>query len=106
MKRVTIYAGSSFDKSGARIPWQEAERMERAVRIFASEQFGGATNYQHVGSWLSNGELVSESGRTFVVFAPDTASDSQIQDLGWYIRDMFRQQSVVVTVENVNAVFV
>jgi len=105
MKRITVQCGIGEDKAGHAIDSQRARDCVEAVHKHASDVYGGVTVYRHTGSWIDgHGELVTEHGITIQVV---TEINDYGREFALFVRDLFNQNSVVLTVEeNVSVQFI
>ena len=99
MRKVTIITGSDFDAVGNIISPQTRSDAIETVEVVAGNQFGGISYVDSHGSWKDGkGEIVRENGITFTLFTD--ASDSSIQAFARYVKNVFRQNSVVLSVSD------
>jgi hypothetical protein len=104
MKRITVQCGIGEDKAGHAIESQRVRDCLQAVHRHASDEYGGVTVYRHVGSWVDgHGSLVTEHGITIQVL---TGKDDDGGQFAIYVRNLFNQNTVVLTVEDVNCQFI
>ena len=100
---VKIYVGIGKDKDGVSLhPYLVEKGLERARFQLASD-FGGYSEYHHIGGWIHGGQLIQEPGVTFAVVTDDVVT---VGGVARYIRDAFRQTAVLVTKTPVESEFV
>jgi uncharacterized protein YeaC (DUF1315 family) len=106
VKRITVQCGIGEDRDGHPLDSQRVRDCLQAVHRYASERYGGVTAYRHVGSWVDgHGKTVTEHGVTFQAVI-NNAPDDDGSDFARYVRDILRQNSVVLTLETVDGRFV
>ena len=106
-KRIRVYAGVGFHGDDSPILPGERVAAIASIRDYASNTFGGVTVYNHDGSWSTNGEIVTEPGITIEVLY-DTLGDGQsaAEKFARHVQSSLGQNTVVLTIENVDVRFV
>lgn len=106
MFKMTITAGTEFDRNGRRIA--DTDRKLRAIRQHIAARFGGFTEAQTFGGWINGaGELVMESGRQWTILTDDQhATRIAARQLGELVAQVLNQEAVVAEVTNTVAEFV
>lgn len=71
-------------------------------------EFGGFTKYPAIGAWKSkDGEVIEEQIYIFSVITPRTSAASEImEELANYVKEYWRQLSVLLTKQEINAMFI
>ena len=104
MKRIRVVAGGGYNQFGQRNTVERIAHAIQSITDWAVVTIGGLTIYKSHGAWKApNGEIVYENGLVFEYVGND---DLLAQEFARRIRDGFDQQSVLLTVENVEAFFV
>lgn len=97
MVRLTIIVGTQFDKFSRPIDFNVSEHLRNELINHACNVFGGITSIASVGSWKNEeGNYISEKGIILTVLA-DNANNGET--FAKYARDLFSQNSVVLTIE-------
>ena len=106
-KRITITVGLGF--TGGNIPLSTKD-LELGTKIADTEilrMANGYTQSDDTGAWCNDaGGVVREPVRVYTILAGEATSQKTIKDLSERIRHAFGQDSVLVTVEDIHAVFV
>ena len=103
--RCTIGFGVEKDKQNnpvGYVPTLEREILNRAIA-----EFGGATIIPVIGGWNSptNGPVI-EHGRILQIDNVPYADLYRARAFAGYVKDLLRQESVVYSVQNVEADFI
>lgn len=106
MFEVKFYLGLGKDRDGNTLSPEFVRTRLSRVRQRLAMEFGGYTEYSHMGGWVEDratGYVVTEVGVTFVVV---TDSIGLVRDTAAAIRDGFDQSAVLVTMTKVESEFV
>ena len=109
MQRITITAGIGEDRNGSPLDGQEVTQALANIRATVARIFGGYTERETLGGWINSaGELVTEPGRQWIALTakPAREADELAYALADHVRDMLRQQSVMLESETVFGRFV
>lgn len=99
MKRVTFTIGQGKDKEGNSLSnTMDLLAARRVAYDRIAEAFGGYTAYLAEGGWVENGQLIQEISLVVSVVTNDSW-----YDIAAWLRDLFNQQCVLVTVEPVKS---
>lgn len=102
MKKMTINVGTGVDKQGSLIDMATAHVARVDIAEQAATMFGNVIFIPTNGAWKApDGRIVEEVGWAIVVYADEAPSDA----FPAFVRDLLSQQTVIVTVEDVNARF-
>ncbi len=97
MKRYEVTFGIGFDKNHK--PIEDSETKLVFLTHLAASRFGGYTLNYGSGGWINpKGRFVQEQSATFVLIT----DSSLVEDFAQYVRDAFNQESVLVTVVELN----
>lgn len=94
MREVRVIFGTEYDKDGAPIPPDRYEFRLAKLKARLVQKYGGYTLYVGAGGWKGpDGAVVEEHSLTVSVFTDDTVAPFS---LGWYVKALFDQSSVLV----------
>lgn len=103
-KQVLFQIGIGFDKVGRPILPVDADAKIREAGDFLTGEYGGVTVTRGVGSWRNSANvIIREASVGFMVIAEVT--DRDVQDAGEFLRQLFRQDTVLVSVADVTVMF-
>ncbi len=96
--RYTFTVGVGEDRDGNTIT--DVEIKVRCVIRELSKKFGGATTIHGTGGWINENKLITEPCVVFIVEgeAGDIGNE-QINNVAIFLRDLFRQTCVVVSIQ-------
>lgn len=105
--RITITAGTGFDRDGRALSAQRVAQALATIRATLAQTFGGYTETDTLGGWVDgSGELVTEPGKRWtVVEVEEMAGLDSTRAAGWYVAGRIAaelgQASVLLEVEPV-----
>jgi len=103
MRAVRYYVGTEFDKDNK--PIKDIEKKTVEVKRLVALAFGGSTMFNGDGSWQDNNkDIVNEKALTVEVLTG--ASDKELRKMAGILRDVFNQESVLMTTQRINSEFV
>lgn len=106
MYKITF--GVEFDKNKNKIDFDAIKPLYTRLLIVAADLFGGLTETSHTGHYLhENGEHVVEESISIEIVTDSTEFRKQnIKSLVLDLKDIFNQESVMLTKTEVEADFV
>jgi hypothetical protein len=106
MKAFTLYVGTELDRDHAKIDTSERNDHLAEVKAMLADKFGGYSMDEVKGGYrASDGKLAEESAVRIELTAGDEAV-AAVQDVARKVRDLFRQESVLLNVASVESSFV
>lgn len=100
MKRITFSVGQGKTKAGLTIQNVSHKRTLAYLRV--SQVYGGYTAKVCSGGWVStDGELIEENSLV-IEAVTDIGTDHEV--VAGYLRDLFEQSCVLMTVEDLETV--
>lgn len=108
MQRITITAGTGFDRHGNPLDAQDVQTALAGIRATLARAFGGYTETESLGGWINGaGDLVTEPGRRWIALASITAGEAMdaARAVAEYARDALRQESVLIERDTIEAEF-
>ncbi len=104
MKKITFYIGQFYDSSGTIIaPLELKEMLDRAWRYLIVEH-GGFTVSDAIGGYKNETGAYIEPSITLNIYK-DGYTLRQVENLGKWLRDNFRQREVLYTIEDAPEVY-
>jgi hypothetical protein len=95
--RIVFGIGIGFDGNGNPILPVDADRWIQTATQVTAQEWGGCFVVRGLGAWEHGGKIIRENGITLTVETDDD-SPSRVHRHAEWLRQLFNQTSVVVSV--------
>lgn len=103
--KVTITIGTGTDKAGQPITNDYLLHAKQRAKVHLAETYPGYTLVNTVGGWMDEGVSVTEPGLMVILLLNDLDM-VHVEMTAKYLRDVFKQNCVLLTHEKVQAALI
>ena len=101
--KVVFSVGVGHDSSGANIPFGTALTNRNIAMDEAACIFGGCTVTENFGAWKDGAKVISEESWDFTIVSDKR---DKFREFGAFLRDLYMQSAVLLTVTEVESEFI
>ena len=101
--KAIFSVGVGKDKDGFDIGYGTALVNRNIAITEASELFGGVTVTENFGGWKHKGEVITEESWDFIVVSDKR---DKFREFGNYLKHLYNQSAVLLTVTEVESEFI